>query len=356
VRSKNEQTDLPPFEPIPPILPTDELRILGRVVGIVDALVISQSISGLPLDENTVVCLKDDPKTTGRIYETFGPVSSPFYAIRFTEKIYMPLGTEIMYVARLSTFVLPEIIQDKGSDASGNYDEEPPENDVEYSDDEAEMDAKKRSNSKNKKRKAGPKSLNPPNKFIVIDTETNEELGEIELDEEYDTQDTPTKPPPKKSNRKVKQRNPKPKQYINQIQQNINQQQPPTQYQQYQPHSNNFYANPNTQLPPYINTNMLQSISTFMAQQSAIQNGAGGYQTMPPNFINMQSLGAIPGIILNPNNGTSSINHNTQFIQGLPSNNVIFSQPPPINYNTQLTESVTTITAKPKPNNRIYKK
>jgi H/ACA ribonucleoprotein complex non-core subunit NAF1 len=79
-----------------------------------------------------------------QIYETFGPTSQPLYQVRFNQnypidpkKIWVSRG--VFHVPHRSNFVfLHQIKNLKGSDASNIHDEEPADDELEFSDDEAE--------------------------------------------------------------------------------------------------------------------------------------------------------------------------------------------------------------------------
>ena len=60
----------------------------------------------------------------------------------------MAVNKPVSWVDGHCKFVIPEQLMTKGSDASGEHDEEPNEDDVEYSDDEHEALAKKSSKKK----------------------------------------------------------------------------------------------------------------------------------------------------------------------------------------------------------------
>lgn len=79
-----------------------------------------------------------------KVYETFGPTSQPLYQIKFSQAF--PLNREIVTVSRAvyhvpdrSNFVFASQLKVyKGSDASNCHDEEVGEEELEFSDDEAE--------------------------------------------------------------------------------------------------------------------------------------------------------------------------------------------------------------------------
>jgi Gar1/Naf1 RNA binding region len=109
------------------------------------------------LDADTVLCLADSRRPLGRVFETFGPVTSPFYVVRFNSQKDIEnfgdavhVGAQVSYVAEMSSVVVAGDIRRKGYDASNIHDEELPTERLDYSDDEAEAvgkRVKKRSNS-----------------------------------------------------------------------------------------------------------------------------------------------------------------------------------------------------------------
>ncbi|WVQ96208.1 hypothetical protein IAU59_003311 [Kwoniella sp. CBS 9459] len=117
------------------------------------------------LEEGSVLCWEDG-RVLGTVHETFGPLTSPFYTIRLPPPPFpyptsdqLTAGTRLFYPLNPSyrSFVNMLALRDprlKGSDASNLYDEEIGEDEVEWSDDEAEAEAKKR----RKQRRAGSKT------------------------------------------------------------------------------------------------------------------------------------------------------------------------------------------------------
>ncbi|KXN88860.1 H/ACA ribonucleoprotein complex non-core subunit NAF1 [Leucoagaricus sp. SymC.cos] len=129
----------------------EELEKVGEVLSIIGDTVI---VKGLPseranrgsekaLDSDTLLVFSDR-KVMGYIFETFGPTLQPLYQIRFnstytlnTDKVQV--GREVFHIPRRSRFVfVSQLKQFKGSDASNVHDEEPGEDELEFSDDEAE--------------------------------------------------------------------------------------------------------------------------------------------------------------------------------------------------------------------------
>ncbi|KAJ3567332.1 hypothetical protein NP233_g6429 [Leucocoprinus birnbaumii] len=152
LQTKNELVDaaitIPDLEEVGA---DEELEKVGEVMSVVDGIAI---VCGLPssvvnrgseraLDSDTLLVF-GDRKVMGYIYETFGPTSQPMYQIKFNQSYPLDpnkvqVGREVFHVPRRSHFVFVNLIkQFKGSDASNVHDEEPGEDEIEFSDDEAE--------------------------------------------------------------------------------------------------------------------------------------------------------------------------------------------------------------------------
>jgi H/ACA ribonucleoprotein complex non-core subunit NAF1 len=152
-RTKNEipHDALPPPEPCPDKLgPEDPAVEIGEVSSVVDNLVVVQASEGggRTADEGSMLCF-EDRTVIGRIDEVFGPVPRPLYTVRFApgcalDPARFAKGAKVLLAVRDAQFVAVDQIRAKGSDASGLHDEEPPPEDIEYSDDEEEALAKKR--------------------------------------------------------------------------------------------------------------------------------------------------------------------------------------------------------------------
>ncbi|WVQ66535.1 uncharacterized protein L199_004717 [Kwoniella botswanensis] len=107
------------------------------------------------LEEGSVLCWEDG-RVLGTVHETFGPLTSPFYTIRLPPLPFpypspqsLSAGSKLFYPMNPSyrSFVNMLTIRDprfKGSDASNLYDEEIGEDEMEWSDDEMEAQAKRR--------------------------------------------------------------------------------------------------------------------------------------------------------------------------------------------------------------------
>ncbi|KAJ7103223.1 NAF1-domain-containing protein [Mycena belliarum] len=136
----------------------ETLERVGEIMSIVDKTVI---IKGAPTDiaSPTLDCdtllVFEDRKVLGYIYETFGPTTQPLYQVKFSaiyplDQDRVQLSRPIFHVPRRSKFVsLNQLKKYRGSDASNMHDEEPADDELEFSDDEAE--AAHRRNSKRKR-------------------------------------------------------------------------------------------------------------------------------------------------------------------------------------------------------------
>lgn len=141
--------------PKPDIALTDEkIEELGTVEGIVESTVLVKAkTSGeyQVLESGSLLCLKDRT-VVGVVAELFGRVEQPMYTIRFTNDVAIQEaglsvpGTAVYYVEPPhSTFVFTQPLKSvKGSDASNFHDEEVGDDEMDFSDDEAEAEHKRR--------------------------------------------------------------------------------------------------------------------------------------------------------------------------------------------------------------------
>ncbi|NXD30397.1 NAF1 protein, partial [Spelaeornis formosus] len=156
VRTKDELPidELPPVEDLSIILPDNvELKLFGTVSSIIEQLVIIESLRGLrPVNEESII-FKEDRQAAGKIFEIFGPVSHPFYVIRFNSSEHIKdKGINVqdsMYFAPsvedFTQYIFAEKLkQERGSDASWKNDQEPPPEALDFSDDEEEREAKQK--------------------------------------------------------------------------------------------------------------------------------------------------------------------------------------------------------------------
>ena len=168
ILSKNEVVDevAPTIAPDYKIPENAPLQLVGNISLVVEkSIIVKANVSGefRILKESSVFCLKDRT-VIGLLFETFGRIQSPVYRIQFNSdeelnKFKDKVGEEVYYVVPDSQFVYTESIkQIKGTDASNCHDEELPEEEQEFSDDEAEAAAKLSKKKRKNKNKPQDKS------------------------------------------------------------------------------------------------------------------------------------------------------------------------------------------------------
>ncbi|KAK5065012.1 hypothetical protein LTR84_000847 [Exophiala bonariae] len=152
LRTANEKPE--EIVPKPDITITEDMKIeeLGNVEFVVEnTILIKAKTSGeyQVLETGSLICLKDR-SVIGVVADLIGRVEEPRYTVRFTnekdivEAGVSEVGTTIFYVPQHSTFVFTQPLKSvKGSDASNFHDEEVGDDEMEFSDDEAEAEHKR---------------------------------------------------------------------------------------------------------------------------------------------------------------------------------------------------------------------
>ncbi|CAN6640378.1 hypothetical protein TRVA0_018S00760 [Trichomonascus vanleenenianus] len=166
--TKNEVLDEPApklpenfiLEESTPIEPIGELSQVVERRAIIQA---SKSAEFRVLQDGDSVFCFGDRRVIGVLYETFGRVQAPIYAVKFdseeeAKELFSRKGETVYYVVPATKFILTATARVKGSDASNIHDEEIPEEEQEFSDDEREMESKA---SKKKKRSRPRKQKDP---------------------------------------------------------------------------------------------------------------------------------------------------------------------------------------------------
>ncbi|XP_029014220.1 H/ACA ribonucleoprotein complex non-core subunit NAF1 isoform X2 [Betta splendens] len=161
--------ELPAVEEVAVSLPEDaELEPVGTVSSILQQLVVIQSLKDTPALTDESIIFTSDRLAVGKVFEVFGPVSSPLYILRFNsaEQISskgLMEGLTLYYAPAIREYTGYILTQQlkllKGSDASWKNDQEPPEEALDYSDDEKEHEAKRR--VKNKRMRDNNSADNP---------------------------------------------------------------------------------------------------------------------------------------------------------------------------------------------------
>lgn len=152
-RTKNELRlcDLPPVEDLDVQVSESEVKKMGRISSWVEELVVIESCAGIPaIDVDSVLFLDNGQRALGRVFDVFGPVSQPYYSVRFNSDKHiqekgLERGMDVFYAPKseyTSFIFLEQLMRLKISDASWKDDEEPPPQFLDYSDDEEERKAK----------------------------------------------------------------------------------------------------------------------------------------------------------------------------------------------------------------------
>ena len=163
LRTLNEKLD--ENVEIPDVIVTADMEIqeLGPVETFVDNIVLVRAkTSGeyQVLEAGSVLCLADRT-VIGVVAETLGRVQQPLYSVRFpSSSSIIENGimreTTIFYVPQHSTYVFTQALKAvRGSDASNLHDEEVGDDELEFSDDEAEAEYKRRQKLQRQAKRAG---------------------------------------------------------------------------------------------------------------------------------------------------------------------------------------------------------
>ncbi|PIK43248.1 putative H/ACA ribonucleoprotein complex [Apostichopus japonicus] len=140
----------------------EEVNLLGKVSSIIGQLVVVSSNTDTPALNEETVLFGENRHPIGVVFELFGPVSNPFYTVRFNSAkeitdLGLSLNADVYFAPKqeeITKYVfVRELRAMKGSDASWANDEEPPRECLDYSDDEQERNAKKKKALEKGKRK-----------------------------------------------------------------------------------------------------------------------------------------------------------------------------------------------------------
>ncbi|OMP05852.1 H/ACA ribonucleoprotein complex, subunit Gar1/Naf1 [Corchorus olitorius] len=149
IKSKNELEALPPVPPVVVTLqPHHQTLPVGVVLSIIGTKVIVEGREKHnPLNEGSILWITIDRSPLGLVDEIFGPVTNPYYVVRYDSEIEVPAGiqegTSISFVPEFANHVLNDSnLYKKGYDASGENDEELSDP-AEFSDDEKEAEYKR---------------------------------------------------------------------------------------------------------------------------------------------------------------------------------------------------------------------
>lgn len=135
-------SELPPIESLTISVPESDLIKVGKVISIVDVLVVVEADRLMPPLDIDSILFKSDGKPIGQVFDVFGLVKEPHYSIRFNspehikdEGIHkeMPVYFVPDKDGKLTKFAfVSEIQKVPGTDASWEHDNEPPEDVAEF--------------------------------------------------------------------------------------------------------------------------------------------------------------------------------------------------------------------------------
>ncbi|XP_037039897.1 H/ACA ribonucleoprotein complex non-core subunit NAF1 [Bradysia coprophila] len=159
IRVEGEFTidSLPPIEDLKISVPEEECVILGKVMSIVDQLVVVDSLpKSRPIDIDSILFLDKGTKPLGHVFDVLGNINSPMYCVRFnSNKQIVEKGITVgslVYVAprteHTSFVAVSELMKQRGCDASWKNDIEPL-NTQDFSDDEEERKARRMRRGRN---------------------------------------------------------------------------------------------------------------------------------------------------------------------------------------------------------------
>ncbi|RCH99941.1 hypothetical protein CU098_010658 [Rhizopus stolonifer] len=172
VKTAHEITDFTIEKPQFEITPDTPLVLAGNVYHVIDNVVVVHCRPGSEfstLDQGSLLVF-ENRQVLGEVFETFGPVARPYYSVRFNtaQEIDMALtvvGAPVFFVPSYQKTQIVEVEalkKIKGSDASNMYDEEVEEEEMEFSDDEKELEYKRQRNQAKKMKKKNARGT--PNK------------------------------------------------------------------------------------------------------------------------------------------------------------------------------------------------
>lgn len=138
--------DLPAVEKLDISVPKETLVPIGKILSIVDVLVVVQSYKAMPPLDIDSILFKDNGEPIGSIFDVFGPIQEPHYSIRFNdEKHILEQNIAKDMIVYFSTTIdknltkfafVDKLRQQPGTDASWENDNEPPDHIKDAEDDD----------------------------------------------------------------------------------------------------------------------------------------------------------------------------------------------------------------------------
>lgn len=155
-----------PLPDVSQILISEEetLCYAGEVQAHLEGMVVVKAPKNqkVPLNEGCVLILESARQPIGIIEDIFGPITDPLYALRFcgAQEVYDSViqGARIAFVERLANYIPNyEELKEKGYDANDVAAQGEDNDNVEFSDDEAEAQFKRQLKAAKRKTSDGPR-------------------------------------------------------------------------------------------------------------------------------------------------------------------------------------------------------
>ncbi|KAL9553872.1 hypothetical protein MBANPS3_003078 [Mucor bainieri] len=165
VKTAHEIVDIVVEKPQFEMTPQTEIIFAGSIFQIIDNVIVihcKPHSEYSTLDQGSLL-VYENREVMGEVFETFGPVARPYYSVRFNDakeinQEFAKVGQDVYFVPSYQKTQIVEtekLRKIKGTDASNVYDEEVGEDELEFSDDEKEMEYKQRKNREKKMKKRG---------------------------------------------------------------------------------------------------------------------------------------------------------------------------------------------------------
>lgn len=165
VKTAHEIVDIVVEKPQFEMSPQTEIIFAGSIFQIIDNVIVihcKPHSEYSTLDQGSLL-VYENREVMGEVFETFGPVARPYYSVRFNDakeinQEFAKVGQDVYFVPSYQKTQIVEtekLRKIKGTDASNVYDEEVGEDELEFSDDEKEMEYKQRKNREKKMKKRG---------------------------------------------------------------------------------------------------------------------------------------------------------------------------------------------------------
>ncbi|KAG2168001.1 hypothetical protein JADG_007740 [Aureobasidium aubasidani] len=194
LRTKNELPE--EIVPKPDVTVTPDMKItpLGAVQHVVEHMILIKAFTSgeyQVLESGSVLCL-ENREVIGIVADLIGRVEEPLYSVAFTRPsdisdLGIATNTKIFYVDDHSTYVFTQPLKNmKGTDASNLHDEEVADEEMEFSDDEAEAAYKR---AKKEAKKGARAARDQPSQGPAAATAKPYTGGAMNYDDEPEAED-----------------------------------------------------------------------------------------------------------------------------------------------------------------------